>query len=317
MDHKVAFVFPGQGSQVVGMLSEFAATRASVLDTFAEASAVLGYDLWQLVQNGPEAQLNQTEFTQPALLAASIALWRLAREDGIAEPAMLAGHSLGEYSALVAAGVIDFADGIKLVQLRGQFMQTAVPLGEGSMAAVLGLDDAQVSAICSEITLNGGPDDVVKAANYNAPGQVVIAGKNAGLARAIEACKAAGAKRAMALSVSAPFHSVLMQPAAEKMAIELAVVDFRAPAIQIIQNVDADFCQHPDKIRENLVQQMTSAVRWTETIQLMAGAGVTRVVECGPGKVLAGLNKRIDKSLVSLSINSLASLAEGVEELSQ
>ena len=317
MINKVAFVFPGQGSQAVGMLSEVAATRSSVLDTFAEASETLGYDLWQLIQNGPEAQLNQTEFTQPALLAASIALWRLAQEDGVAEPDMLAGHSLGEYSALIAAGVIDFADGIKLVQLRGQFMQTAVPLGEGGMAAVLGLDDEQVSAICAEITHAGGTDTVVQAANYNAPGQVVIAGKNAGLALAIDACKAAGAKRAMALAVSAPFHSVLMQPAAEKMAVELAAVNFRQPVVQIIQNVDADFCQQPDKIRENLVQQMTSAVRWTETIQRMAGAGVTRVVECGPGKVLVGLNKRIDKSLESLSINSLASLAEATKALGE
>jgi len=314
---KIAFVFPGQGSQELGMLGEAAATRSSVLEPFAKASAVLGYDLWELVQTGPEEQLNQTEFTQPALLTASIALWRLAREDGVLLPHVLAGHSLGEYSALVAAEVIDFDAAVKLVQKRGQYMQSSVPLGEGGMAAVLGLDDARVSAICIEISQAGGPDTVVQAANYNAPGQVVIAGKNEGLARAIEACKAAGAKRAMALSVSAPFHSVLMRPAAERMAAELAAVEFRAPTIDIIQNVNADFCSEPDKIRENLVQQMYSAVRWTETIQRMAISGVDRVVECGPGKVLTGLNKRIDKSLESMSIHSLASLAETLEALSQ
>jgi [acyl-carrier-protein] S-malonyltransferase len=315
---KLAFVFPGQGSQEIGMLQDVVASggpHAEILQTtFAEASAALGYDLWALVQQGPEDQLNQTEFTQPALLTASIVLWRLACADGLAKPDMLAGHSLGEYSALVAAGVIDFVDAVRLVQQRGRFMQTAVPVGEGGMAAVLGLDDDQVRAVCSAVSAQG---EVVEAANFNAPGQVVIAGKNAALAAAIEACKAAGAKRAMALSVSAPFHSVLMQPAAERMAAELAAVSFRSPAIAIVQNVNAEFCTDPDLIRANLVKQMYSAVRWTETIQYMAAQGVSRVVECGPGKVLTSLNKRIDKSIVSFSINSVASLGATLAELGQ
>lgn len=315
---KLAFVFPGQGSQEVGMLQDVLAAggaNAEILQTtFAEASAALGYDLWALVQQGPEDQLNQTEFTQPALLTASIVLWRLASAAGLAKPDMLAGHSLGEYSALVAAGVIDFVDAVRLVQQRGRFMQTAVPVGEGGMAAVLGLDDDQVRAVCAAVSANG---EIVEAANFNAPGQVVIAGKHAALAAAIEACKAAGAKRAMALAVSAPFHSLLMQPAAERMAAVLAAVTFRSPAIAIVQNVDAEFCTDPELIRTNLVKQMYSAVRWTETIQYMAAQGVARVMECGPGKVLSSLNKRIDKALVSGSIHSAASLAAILAEIEQ
>lgn len=309
---RTAFVFPGQGSQSVGMLGDVAAADATVQTVFTEASDVLGYDLWELVQEGPEDKLNQTEFTQPALLTASIAMWRVALARGAGIPDIVAGHSLGEYSALVAAGVVSFRDAVALVQKRGQFMQSAVPVGEGGMAAVLGLDDDQVKSICATAA---GDNGVVQAANFNAPGQVVIAGTNAALESAIAACKAAGAKRALALAVSAPFHSELMRPAAEKMAEELAKVDFAAPAIDVIQNVDADYENDPDAIRENLVKQMYSAVLWTATMQRMAKDGVSRVVECGPGKVLAGLNRRIDKSLGTWSISDLASLESALAEL--
>ena len=309
---KLAFVFPGQGSQEVGMLQDVYETGNVVSKTFDEASEALGYDLWALVKNGPVEQLNQTEFTQPALLTASIALWRLAHEQTVPTIDVVAGHSLGEYSALVAAEVISFADAAKLVQKRGQFMQTAVPLGEGGMAAILGLDDEQVTDLCKSVSAQGG---VVQAANFNANGQVVIAGDNAALERAIEACKTAGAKRAMPLAVSAPFHSALMQPAAEKLALELAAVEFSAPKIKVVQNVNAEACGDPAQIRKNLVAQMYSAVHWTNTIQLMAGDGIQTVVECGPGKVLAGLNRRIEKSLVSLSLNSAVGIEKTLAEL--
>lgn len=283
--------------------------EAEVAETFEEASAVLGYDLWALVQQGPADQLNQTEFTQPALLTASVALWRIALANGVA-PDAVAGHSLGEYSALVAASVISFADAVSLVQQRGQFMQTAVPVGQGGMAAVLGLNDEQVKAICDSA---GG---VVQAANFNAPGQVVIAGEIAALDMAIEACKAAGAKRAMPLAVSAPFHSALMQPAADNMAAVLAGIEFESPRIPVVQNVDASFCADPDHIRKNLVSQMFSAVLWTDTVKKLVADGVEQVVECGPGKVLTGLNKRIDKSIASFSVNSLESAQSIAAELS-
>lgn len=309
---KTAIVFPGQGSQSVGMLGDVAAADASIGATFAEASEALGYDLWTLVQDGPEDKLNQTEFTQPALLCASVALWRLAVARGAKLPDVVAGHSLGEYSALVVAGVIEFQDAVSLVQKRGQFMQTAVPLGQGGMAAVLGLDDDQVTAICAAAS---GGDDTVQAANFNAPGQVVIAGTNAALESAIAACKEAGAKRAMPLSVSAPFHSELMKPAADKMAEELANVEFKAPSVAVIQNVGADYEADPGAIRQNLVSQMYSAVLWTATVQRMVVDGVTRVAECGPGKVLAGLNKRIDKSIETWSICDLGSLENTVSEM--
>jgi [acyl-carrier-protein] S-malonyltransferase len=310
---KLAYVFPGQGSQAVGMLADLADAHGVVADTFSEASEALGYDLWQLVQNGPEDQLNQTEFTQPALLSASIAVWRVCQEQGLARPDMVAGHSLGEYSALVAAESLAFTDAVKLVQQRGQFMQTAVPLGQGGMAAVLGLDDAQVEEICQAASSG---DELVQAANYNAPGQVVIAGSNKALETAVEQLKAAGAKRAMPLSVSAPFHSALMKPAADKMAEILSQVTINTPKITLIQNVDADFHDDPDAIRQNLVTQMSGAVLWTSTMVKMAEAGIETVVECGPGKVLSGLNKRIDKRLASQSINSVDSLAKTQEALS-
>lgn len=295
---KLAYVFPGQGSQEVGMLQDVA---DAVAPTFAEASDTLGYDLWGLVSNGPEEQLNQTEFTQPALLTASVALYRLALAQGADKPDIVAGHSLGEYSALVAADVISFADAVELVQKRGQFMQSAVPVGEGGMAAVLGLSDAEVKDVCAAAS---EPDagEIVQAANFNAPGQVVIAGKNAALERAIEGCKEAGARRAMALAVSAPFHSTLMMPAAEEMEKALAEVAFHQPAIKLMQNVDAAVHEDPAIIRSNLVKQMSGAVLWTATVENMKAMGVETMVECGPGKVLTGLAKRIDKSIAGSSV---------------
>jgi len=309
---KLAYVFPGQGSQSVGMLADLASEHSSIEATFSEASAALGYDLWQLVQADPDEKLNQTEYTQPALLAASIAIWRVAMANGAARPAIVAGHSLGEYSALVAAKVIQFSDAIRLVQQRGQFMQTAVPLGEGGMAAVLGLEDDIVRELCAKASVGA---ELVQAANYNAPGQVVIAGSNAALERAIEALKDAGAKRAMPLSVSAPFHSELMKPAADKMASALEGVSFNEPIIQVLQNVDANYHSNANEIRSNLVAQMYSAVLWTDTVQRLAADGISNVVECGPGKVLSGLNKRIDKSIQSFNINSVESLASTLESL--
>lgn len=309
---KVAFVFPGQGSQSVGMLQEPIASEDLVKSTFSEASTALGYDLEELVLAGPEERLNQTEFTQPALLTASVSLWRLAVSKNIRQPDIVAGHSLGEYSALVAAGVLEFSDAVVLVQKRGQFMQSAVPLGQGGMAAILGLEDEQVNTICEDCST---VDSLVQAANFNSPGQVVVAGQIDALNRAIVSCKEAGAKRAMMLAVSAPFHSRLMLPAAEKMAAVLEEVIFSSPEIPVIQNVHASFETNPDKIRANLVRQMSEAVLWTGTIQQMAADGVDKVVECGPGKVLAGLNRRIDKALTSFSINDLPSLEKTLDDI--
>jgi [acyl-carrier-protein] S-malonyltransferase len=305
---KLAYVFPGQGSQEVGMLRE---AESDVASLFKLASETLGYDLWSLVSDGPEDKLNQTEFTQPALLTASVALFNLAMQGGAPMPDLLAGHSLGEYSALVAAGVLEFVDAVSLVQKRGQFMQTAVPIGMGTMAAVLGLDDEKVREICAAASSSG----VVQAANYNAPGQVVIAGHSAAVEDAIEACKEAGARRVMPLAVSAPFHSELMKPAAENMAAALAEVEFKASTTPIVQNVDASQHSSPGEIRENLVKQMYSAVLWTDTILNMRSDGVEIIVECGPGKVLSGLTRRIDKSMTSHNINSSESLASTLEAL--
>ena len=298
---KLAFVFPGQGSQQVGMLQD---VRDACADLFAEASSVLGYNLWDLVENGPEEQLNQTEYTQPALLTASIGLFRLAQARGLPSPDVVAGHSLGEYSALVAAGVLQFADAVMLVQKRGRLMQTSVPLGKGGMAAILGLDDEQVRQVC----IAASQGEVVQAANYNSPGQVVIAGNNAAIARAIEGCKEAGARRAMALSVSAPFHSDLMKPASEELAGGLSEVNFSKPKIIILQNVDAAAHDDPEEIRANLVKQMYGAVLWSDTVVMMRQIGVATVVECGPGKVLTGLTKRIEKSITGHSVHYAASI---------
>ena len=293
MSTSLAFVFPGQGSQSLGMLAEIGAQQPLIRETFGEAADALGYDLWALTQQGPEELLNQTDKTQPAILAASIALWRLWQAEAGAQPAFVAGHSLGEYSALVAAGSIGFAEAIKLVELRGQLMQQAVPAGQGGMAAILGLEDSDVLAACAEAA-NG---EVVSAVNFNAPGQVVIAGSASAVERAIEACKARGAKRAMPLPVSVPSHCALMRPAAEKFAEAVAALNWQAPQIALVQNVTAAVPADLDSLKRDLLAQLYSPVRWVETIVLLAGQGVTDLVECGPGKVLAGLNKRCVKGI--------------------
>jgi [acyl-carrier-protein] S-malonyltransferase len=302
----LAFVFPGQGSQSLGMLSALAAASPVVESVFAEASEVLGYDLWRRCQEGPEEALNQTECTQPAMLAAGVATYRLWRERGGALPALMAGHSLGEFSARVAAGCLDFRDAIALVRFRAQAMQTAVPAGEGGMAAILGLEDADVVAACEE----AAQGDVVEAVNFNAPGQVVIAGKAAAVARAIEAASAKGAKRAMALPISVPAHSSLMRPAAEKLRDRLAAAAVRAAAGVDVYGVDLKLHRSPDEIRAALVKQLHTPVYWAATVRTMIAAGATVLVECGPGKVLTSLNRRIDKNrdLKMLALEDPASL---------
>ncbi|KHO66348.1 ACP S-malonyltransferase [Pseudomonas flexibilis] len=295
-----AFVFPGQGSQSLGMLGEIGAQQRLVLDTFAEASEALGYDLWALTQNGPEEQLNQTDKTQPAILTASMALWRLWLTENGARPAYVAGHSLGEYSALVAAGSLPFAAAVKLVELRGQLMQQAVPAGQGGMAAILGLEDDDVRAACAEATQG----EVVSAVNFNAPGQVVIAGGAAAVARAVEVCKAKGAKRAMPLPVSVPSHCDLMRPAAERFAEAVAALDWQAPQIPLVQNVSADVVNDLDTLKRDLLAQLYSPVRWVESMQRLGACGVTALVECGPGKVLSGLNKRCVKGVDTYSLDT-------------
>lgn len=275
------------------MLADHGAQQKLVLDTFGEASEALGYDLWALTQQGPEEQLNQTDKTQPAILTASIALWRLWLAEGGAKPAFVAGHSLGEYSALVAAGSIGFADAVKLVERRGQLMQQAVPAGQGGMAAILGLEDADVLAACAEASQG----DVVSAVNFNAPGQVVIAGSAAAVERAIEACKARGAKRAMALPVSVPSHCALMKPAAERFAESVEALNWQAPQIPLVQNVSAAVVSDLATLKADLLAQLYSPVRWVESMVRLSEQGVTDLVECGPGKVLSGLNKRCVKGI--------------------
>lgn len=293
MSASLAFVFPGQGSQSLGMLAEQGGQQKLVLDTFAEASEALGYDLWALTQLGPEEQLNQTDKTQPAILTASIALWRLWLAEGGARPAFVAGHSLGEYSALVAAGSLAFAEAVKLVERRGQLMQQAVPAGQGGMAAILGLDDADVLAACAEAARG----EVVSAVNFNAPGQVVIAGGAAAVERAIEACKARGAKRAMPLPVSVPSHCALMKPAAERFAEAVEALAWQAPQIPLVQNVSAAVVADLSELKRDLLAQLYSPVRWVESMVCLSERGVTDLVECGPGKVLSGLNKRCVKGV--------------------
>ncbi|MDF2177641.1 ACP S-malonyltransferase [Aliiglaciecola sp. CAU 1673] len=306
----LAFVFPGQGSQSVGMLSELAETFPIIKQTFDEAGEALGYDLWQLVQQGPEAELNATHRTQPALLAASVALWRLCQAQGAAQPQVLAGHSLGEYSALVCAGVMNFVDAVKLVELRGQLMQEAVPMGVGAMSAIIGLDDDKVIAACE----SAAQGQVVSAVNFNSPGQVVIAGNKDAVERAGEACKAAGAKRALPLPVSVPSHCALMKPAADKLAKALADIQFNQPVIPVINNVDVAMNNDATQIKDALVRQLYSPVRWTQSIEKMASMGITEVMEVGPGKVLSGLIKRIDKNLNADAINTPASLQSFMEK---
>lgn len=299
MSASLAFVFPGQGSQSLGMLAEHAAQQSVVTDTFAEASSALGYDLWALCQ-GSEEQLNQTDKTQPAILTASIALWRLWLAEEGARPAFVAGHSLGEYSALVAAGSLPFADAVKLVELRGQLMQQAVPAGTGGMAAILGLDDADVLAACAD----AAQGEVVSAVNFNAPGQVVIAGSAAAVERAVEACKAKGAKRAMPLPVSVPSHCDLMRPAAERFAEAITGSAWQTPNIALVQNVSAAIVTDLEVLQRDLLAQLYSPVRWVETIVALSERGVTDLVECGPGKVLSGLNKRCVKGINTYNLDT-------------
>jgi [acyl-carrier-protein] S-malonyltransferase len=309
----LAFVFPGQGSQSVGMLSQLSTEFPHIKATFSEASDALNYNLWRLVSDGPVETLNQTERTQPAMLAAGIAVWRVWQSLTNIQPDYLAGHSLGEYSALVAAGAMSFSDAIKLVEMRGQFMQQAVPAGQGAMAAILGLDDESVKVVCSQAADNA----VVEAVNFNSPGQVVIAGDVAAVTRAIDLAKEQGAKRAMLLPVSVPSHCALMRPAAEQLTAALENISIYKPVIPVIHNANVATADDADAIKLLLTQQLHNPVRWVETVQWFASQGVTNLVECGPGKVLAGLTKRIDKSIVGLPVFDQVSLEKAVQVLGE
>lgn len=303
---KFAMVFPGQGSQAVGMLADLAPHYPIVEQTFKQASDVLGYDLWDLVQNGSAEDLGKTERTQPALLTASVALFRIWQEKFPGQqPAVMAGHSLGEYSALVCAGVLDFQDAVKLVELRGKAMQEAVPAGSGAMYAIIGLDNDNIIKACEQAAAELG--EVVSAVNFNSPGQVVIAGTKAAAERAGALCKEAGAKRALPLAVSVPSHCALMQPAAEKLAQALQHITLNAPLIAVINNVDVAAESRAEAIRDALVRQLYSPVRWTETVEKMAQDGITTLYEIGPGKVLTGLTSRIVKELNGKAVNDVVS----------
>ncbi|TBL91783.1 [acyl-carrier-protein] S-malonyltransferase [Hafnia alvei] len=307
---KFAMVFPGQGSQTVGMLADLAAQFPIVEQTFAEASDALGYDLWELVQEGPAEELNKTWQTQPALLAASVAIYRVWQQENGAQPAMMAGHSLGEYSALVCAGVLDFKQAIRLVELRGKLMQEAVPAGTGAMSAIIGLDNDAIAKACEE----SAQGEVVSPVNFNSPGQVVIAGNKDAVERAGAACKAAGAKRALPLPVSVPSHCALMKPAADKLAIALQGIAFNAPQFPVVNNVDVKAETSPDAIRDALVRQLYSPVRWSESVEFMAGEGIEHLLEVGPGKVLTGLTKRIVDTMTAAAINDAASVSAALAQ---
>ena len=301
-----AFVFPGQGSQSIGMMQKLVQASALIKSVFDDASTVLAVDLWDIVTNGPDEKLNTTEITQPIMLASGYATWCVWKEAGGADPAVMAGHSLGEYTALVCAGALDFNDAIKLVNARGRYMQEAVPAGTGAMAAILGLDDEVVKRVCSQ----AAEQEIVQAVNFNSPGQVVIAGHKHAVERATELAKNEGAKRAVILPVSVPSHCQLMQPAADKLADDLVSIKISVPSIPVINNVDVETASDANAIRDALTRQLFQPVRWVETIQRMASDGVHTITECGPGKVLVGLNKRIDKSLVHAAIVDAESLDE-------
>jgi [acyl-carrier-protein] S-malonyltransferase len=311
-DNTAAFVFPGQGSQKVGMLAELAGQFDIVKETFDIASSALGYDLWDLVQNGNDEELSKTHITQPAILTASFAVYQVWKLQGGSDPVIMAGHSLGEYSALTCAGALAFGDAVGLVQRRGQLMQDAVPLGVGSMAAIIGLEDDEIMAACEQAR----EGEEVAAVNFNSPGQVVIAGHAGAVARAGELCKAAGAKRALPLAVSAPFHSALMKPAAEKFAADLNAVNISMPQVPVLQNFGLKCSSDPEQIRSNLVNQIYNAVPWVDTINQFARSGITKVIEMGPGKVLNGLNKRIQPEMEVISVNDPASLEAAAQLLS-
>jgi len=300
----LAFVFPGQGSQKIGMLSELAAANPIVESTFAEASEALGYDLWTMIQQGEQEDINLTERTQPMLLTSSVAIWRLWNDKAGPMPAQMAGHSLGEWSALVCAGAVDFVDAVKIVRARGAYMQEAVPVGVGAMAAILGLDDQIIIDACE----SAREGEVVDAVNYNAPGQVVIAGSAAAVDRAIDICKQAGAKRAMALPVSAPFHTSLMKPAADRLAELVEGTRFNAPQIPVIHNVNGMTETDPASIQALMLEQIYKPVMWVDCINGLKKGGANLFIECGPGRVLNGLTKRIDRDLTSFSTDDVASL---------
>lgn len=306
-----AFIFPGQGSQAVGMLSELANSYPIVKQTFEEASTILGYDLWALCQTAPEATLNQTDKTQPALLAASVAVWRVWKQQGGTDPQVMAGHSFGEYSALTCAAALEYSDAVSLAQSRGQFMQAAVPEGHGAMAAILGLEDVKIIEVCAQAAEN----QVVAAVNFNAPGQVVIAGDKAAVDRAMILAKQAGAKKAIALAVSVPAHCTLMQPAAIQMAQRLATVTVTPPRIPVIHNVDVTAKTNGADIRIALTEQLIKPVRWVETVNKIAAEGTMLFFECGPGKVLTGLSKRINAQVKTLAIYDNSTLEQALKTL--
>ncbi len=291
--NELAFVFPGQGSQKVGMLNDVAQRFPLIIDVFAEASDVVGYDMWKLIQEGEQESLNMTEVTQPVLLTSSVALWRVWQSLGGQKPSYLAGHSLGEFSALVCANALDFKDAVNLVKLRGQFMQSAVPVGVGAMAAIIGLDDATIDDVCREVT----GDQCVQAVNYNSPGQVVIAGHVAAVEVAIDKLKSAGAKKAMPLPVSAPFHTDLMRPAGDQLKLAMDSLVFSSPEIPVVHNVHAQAESDPEAIKVLMFKQIFSPVKWADCVRTISDDGVKGMIECGPGKVLSGLARRIDKSL--------------------
>lgn len=309
MTQPLALIFPGQGSQQVGMLRDLAERYSVVRTTFEEASEALGYDLWQVVQEGPAEALNATACTQPALLASSVAIWRVWQELEGPRPGAMAGHSLGEYSAMVCAGALSFAEGVRLVRLRGEAMQQAVPAGQGAMAAILGLDGAAVEQACAK----AADGDVVSAVNYNAPGQVVIAGSKAAVDRAIAACQEAGAKRAMPLPVSVPSHCDLMRPAAERLEQALGDIELKAPRYTVVQNVDAQAHADVATLRTRLIEQLYQPVRWVSCVEKMVDGGAEVFIECGPGKVLTGLNKRIARGSRGLAVNDPDSLSAALE----
>lgn len=305
----LAFVFPGQGSQKIGMLSELAEQYSLIKETFDQASDVLGYNMWELIQKGEQEAINLTERTQPILLASSVAICRLWNEKNGAIPSQMAGHSLGEWSALVCSGVVDFADGLNIVRARGQYMQQAVPVGEGAMAAIIGLDDKAILEACANAQSLG----VVDAVNFNAPGQVVIAGSNAAVEAAMESCKAAGAKRALPLPVSAPFHTSLMKPAADNLADLVNTVNFSVPQVPVVHNVHAQTETDPETIKALMLEQIYSPVKWVDCVNQLKNNGATTLIECGPGKVLSGLTKRIDREITSLATDSVADFTAALE----
>lgn len=295
IDKTLAIVFPGQGSQSVGMLADIAAQFPEVKETFAQASDALGYDLWQLTEQGPATELDKTMHTQPALLAAAYSVWQILQKHANLQPALLAGHSLGEYTALVCAKALQFNDAIKLVAARGQYMQDAVAEGVGAMAALIGLEEAIVADVCKQAI--SSPDEILAPANFNSVGQVVIAGHKAAVMHAIDIAKTQGAKLAVLIPVSVPSHCQLMLPAAERLAILLAQINIQIPVTPVLSNVDVKPYDSAESIRDGLVRQLYKPVRWVEIIQYFTQSGITKIIECGPGKVLTGLNKRIDKSL--------------------